>query len=324
MRKSIFFLAMSVWLAEISHGQSPAISETYLRSTMEFLASDSLKGRGNYSPELRKAAHFIAGQFRICSLLFYPGFKSFFQPFTTRDPAPGDLDKDSTGEYNPAKILYNVIAYLPADTPTTETIIISAHYDHVGVEGGEVYNGANDDASGTTAVLALAGYFSSVKHRNRNILFCAFAGEELGLWGSVAFSQLVNPAYIIAAINIEMIGIASMRNTFFITGEEYSDVGKIFKKALKETGIKIGKEPAPSKKLFYRSDNFSFALKGIPAHSIMSSDDSDPCYHRPCDDAGRINYSHMKGVIEAIATGIEPILNGDQNPRRINPRKFSF
>ncbi len=98
-----------------------------------------------------------------------------------------------------------------------------------------------------------------------------------------------------AVINIEMIGLSKpkRKNTFFITGASYSNIKQIFKNNLSSTGVKIINEPDESKQLFKRSDNLHFALKGIPAHSIMSSDDDRTCYHQPCDETQRIDTKNM-------------------------------
>jgi Zn-dependent M28 family amino/carboxypeptidase len=190
------------------------------------------------------------------------------------------------------------------------------------MEGGTIYNGANDDASGTTAMLLLADYFAKRGDNERTLIFCAFAGEELGLLGSSVLAEQINSNALIAVVNIEMIGIASVgKNAFFITGVEYSDFKKIFQKNL-EGSFKIKNEPSYSKQLFYRSDNYPFAKKGIPAHTIMSSDDGDKCYHKPCDDVERIDFDSMIRLVRGVANASVGIIKGAETPTRINPRKL--
>jgi len=283
--------------------------------TVNYLVADSLKGRGNFTPELYKAAHFIADKFNAAGLKTFPLFDGFFQPFQLE--ASKEKIRDSVGNYLPEKVLLNVVGVLQGKSKPDEAIIFSAHYDHVGIQRGAIHNGANDNASGTAAVLALAEYFSKRNDNERTIIFCAFAGEELGLWGSTVFVPQVAAEKIVAVINIEMIGRTTVgKNAFFITGAHYSDVSRIIAKALMGKA-KIKREPDSSKQLFNRSDNFPFALKGIPAHSIMSSDDSDDCYHQPCDDVQRLDVTNMTNIIKAIAVGTSSLINGNDTPKRI-------
>jgi Zn-dependent M28 family amino/carboxypeptidase len=172
-------------------------------------------------------------------------------------------------------------------------------------------NGANDNASGTTAVLALAEYFAMRGDNERTLLFCAFAGEEFGLVGSKDFVRQINPEKIVANINIEMIGIPQYgKNSIFITGVNESYLPKLLSNGFKKAGIKVKAEPAADKMLYMRSDNYAFAQTGIPAHTIMSSDDDDKCYHRHCDEYERIDIAHLTKVIRGIAVAVEEIVSG--------------
>jgi Zn-dependent M28 family amino/carboxypeptidase len=214
-----------------------------------------------------------------------------------------------------------MIGVLPGKTKPDEIIIFSAHYDHIGLTDGSINYGANDDASGTAGVLMLAKYFALRNDNDRTILFCAFAGEELGLVGSSFFASFVKPEYIKSVINIEMIGKtnAAGKNSFIITGARYSSLERILKANLKNNVVQIHADPGKNN-LFERSDNFPFALKGIPAHTIMCSDDNDPCYHQTCDDVKGIDIENMVRVIRAIAIGVQTIVSGDDTPSRISAR----
>jgi hypothetical protein len=218
---------------------------------------------------------------------------------------------------------YNVVGLLPGRSKPEEVIIFSAHYDHEGVygaKGDSILNGANDNASGTTALLLLADYFSKRKDNERTIMFCAFAAEELGLLGSKDFVEYIEPRKIIAGINIEMIGVPQYgKNKITIIGDKYSDLPRLLSKGFKNRGIVITREPPLDKQLFQRSDNYYFALKGIPFHTIMSSDDDDACYHQPCDEVKRIDVANMTRIIKAIATAARPLINGEATPRRTDP-----
>lgn len=212
---------------------------------------------------------------------------------------------------------YNVVGLLPGRSKADEVVVFSAHYDHVGTVAGNakdsIMNGANDDASGTTAVLALAEYFAMRGDNERTLLFCAFAGEELGLVGSRNFMQYINAEKIVGNINIEMIGVPQFgKGGVFITGSHESYLPRVLAKGLKTAGLKVKGEPGPEKMLYRRSDNYSFALLGVPAHTIMSSDDDDECYHRECDEFYRINIPHLTKVIRGIAQAVEDVISGKE------------
>ena len=214
---------------------------------------------------------------------------------------------------------------LPGRSKPNEIILLSAHYDHEGVfrrgrKKDSIMNGANDNASGTTALLALANYFAKRHDNERTILFCAFSGEELGLLGSKNFVEENETGSIIAGINIEMIAIPQYgKNDVFITGFYESELPAMLKKNLEKTNVKVKDGPSEEKQLFRRSDNFSFVKEGVPAHSIMSSDDDDKCYHQPCDELDRVDIPHMTTVIQAIAEAAGPLIRGEQTPKRISP-----
>lgn len=220
----------------------------------------------------------------------------------------------------PQDILYNVVGILPGREKTEEAVLFSAHYDHVdkGINAvsGEIFNGANDNASGTTAVLALARYFALRNDNNRTLVFSLFAGEEIGLLGSNAFAGQVSAEHIKAVINIEMIGMfnATGKDAFMVTGPSYSTLFPILEKNLKGEKFRVTGLDYDPRQLFRRSDNFTFYNLGIPAHSIMCSDDKEPCYHRPCDDARRIDFANMTKVIQAIAKSCHSIISGDDTP----------
>ncbi len=172
-------------------------------------------------------------------------------------------------------------------------------------------------------MLTLAKYFSQKNDNARTIIFCAFAGEELGLMGSGVFVNHVKPENIIAVINIEMIGVSTFgrKKAFYITGSDYSNFSSIFKENLNYSGFSIIAEPPLSKQLFERSDNYSFAIMGIPAHTIMCSDDDDNCYHRPCDEIERIDIGNMTQIIKAIAIGSRSLIMANDSPINLPKKK---
>jgi Zn-dependent M28 family amino/carboxypeptidase len=301
----------------VSLGQLPvdSIRQEDIEKTLNYLTADSLKGRGNFTPELYTAAQFIQNEFQQAGLKTFAGFDKYLQPFQIESRK--ETKKDSSGVYDPSKTLVNVVGVLEGRAKRGEVMIFSAHYDHIGLQKNVVCNGANDNASGTAALLALAGYFASRNDNERTLIFCAFAGEELGLHGSTAFVPFVNADSVVAVINIEMIGKTFVgKDAFFVTGNAYSNLDKIIEKNLKGKA-RIRREPDIDKELFKRSDNYPFALKGIPAHSIMSSDDSDPCYHSPCDDVKNLDIKNMTNLIRFIAIGTQTLISGKDRPKRI-------
>jgi hypothetical protein len=220
-----------------------------------------------------------------------------------------------------ASVLHNVIAVLPGKSMRQEAVIFSAHYDHIGTDvrtGRQgLFNGANDNASGVTAVLQLAKYYAMRGPQERTLIFICFAGEELGLLGSKLLSQKTDPAGIAAMINVEMIAQhgAVGKRAFFFTGPGKSTLPEIMARNLLGTGVKIYPDRGRGNMLFERSDNFPFFERGIPAHSIMCSDDSDPCYHLPCDDVKGVDIVNMNLVIRAISTSVESIVQGRDRPQ---------
>lgn len=224
--------------------------------------------------------------------------------------------------------LRNVVGILPGKDPVrkAEQVIFSAHYDHLGelpaVAGDSIANGADDDASGTTAVVALAEYFKKKNDNARTLLFVAFTAEEIGGFGSQYFSKQLDPAKIVAMFNIEMIGkIAQFGpNTAFITGFERSDFGPLLQTNLRDTPFRFEPDPYPAQNLFYRSDNATLARLGVPAHSISTDQiPTDKLYHSVDDEVESLNLPNMTAVITAIARSASGIISGQQTPTRIAP-----
>ena len=151
--------------------------------------------------------------------------------------------------------LANLVGIIPGRSKSAEMVIFSAHYDHLGIgkpneAGDSVYNGANDDASGTTAVIELAKYFSKRKDNERSIVFAAFTAEEVGEFGSAYFSKKMIPEQVVAMFNIEMIGTESKwgKNSAYITGFDKSDMGAILQKNLLNTPFKYYPDPYPHRR----------------------------------------------------------------------------
>ena len=222
----------------------------------------------------------------------------------------------------------NVVAVLPGKSKKSEVVVFSGHYDHLGVgkpnaAGDSIYNGANDDAAGTTAVIMLANYFAKLKNNERTLIFVAFTAEETGGFGSQYFSKQLDADKVIAMFNLEMIGTESKwgKNSAYITGFEKSDFGKILQNNLTGSAFKFEPDPYPTENLFYRSDNATFAALGVPAHTISTSKmDSEPTYHKQTDDIASIDFENMTEIIKAIALSSKTIISGKDTPTRVEKK----
>jgi len=231
--------------------------------------------------------------------------------------------------------LNNVVGVLKGKSKPNEYVVFSGHYDHLGVgspaEGEQhdatdsIYNGANDDAAGTTAVILLAEYFKKMNNNERSIIFTAFVAEELGGYGSKYFSKQLDPAQVMAMFNLEMIGTESKwgKNSAYITGFEKSSMGEILQKNLEGSKFKFYPDPYTEQQLFYRSDNATLAKLGVPAHTISTSKmDNEPNYHKASDEIGTLDMTNMTEIIKAIAISSSTIISGKDTPTRVDTAKL--
>lgn len=237
---------------------------------------------------------------------------------------PKTFTVSSKHEFTEQK-LANVIGVLPGKSKKNEYVIFSGHYDHLGigkaVNNDSIYNGANDDAAGTTAVMMLAKYFKAKKDNERTLIFVAFTAEEVGGFGATYCSRQFNPDDVKAMFNIEMIGTESKwgTNSAYITGYEQTDMGKILQANLEGTGFTFHPDPYTDQNLFYRSDNATLARLGVPAHTISTSKmDSEPNYHKVTDEIGTLDMENMARIIKSIALSSKGIVSGKDTPSRVN------
>jgi Peptidase family M28 len=241
---------------------------------------------------------------------------------TVTDPVKYEIE--ASNEIAESK-LANVVGILPGKSKATEFVIFSGHYDHLGigtpVNGDSIYNGANDDAAGTTAVILLAKYFKALGNNERTLVFATFTAEEVGGFGARYFSRQFDAAKVIAMFNIEMIGTESKwgKNSAYITGYEKTDMGKILEKNLEGSQFKFYPDPYTDQQLFYRSDNATLARLGVPAHTISTSKmDNEPNYHKVTDEIQTLDMKNMAMIIKAIAQSSVTIINGTDSPTRVN------
>ena len=217
-----------------------------------------------------------------------------------------------------AKRTYNAIGYLPGTDPASGTILLTAHLDHLGigkpVNGDAIYNGANDDAAGTTAVLELAHALASGPKPRRSVLFVCYGSEEAGELGSEYFGRHspVPLKELIANLEFEMIGTQDPKmpkNTLLLTGWDRSDLGP----TLKAHGAKLGPDPYPEQHFFERSDNYQLALEGVVAHTAAGYG-TPATYHQPDDDLAHLNLEFMTTAIQSLVEPVRWLATSDFKP----------
>ncbi|MEZ6122351.1 MAG: M20/M25/M40 family metallo-hydrolase [Planctomycetaceae bacterium] len=229
-----------------------------------------------------------------------------------------DFDETPITAHVPAAIqtsaaVHNVLAVLRGGDPelNREAVLVSAHLDHIGVTPSgrdHINNGADDNATGVTAVLSLADAFAALQQRpRRSIVFATFWGEEKGLLGSKAFvdAPLWPLEKIHANINIEMVGRPETDavNKAWMTGWKHSGLGPVMNAGAQRAGVEIFNRTDVGEMLYTRSDNASFANRGVIAHSFSAGSlHSD--YHQPTDEWQKLNIAHMTKVIQGLFAGI--------------------
>ncbi len=214
---------------------------------------------------------------------------------------------------------FNAIGYLEGSDPASGTILLTAHLDHLGtgakVNGDAIYNGANDDAAGTTAVLELAHALANGPKPRRSVLFVCYGSEEAGELGSTFFGA--HPPIplntIIANLEFEMIGNQDPKmpkGVLLLTGWDRSNLGP----TLKEHGALLGPDPYPEQHFFERSDNYALALKGVVAHTAAGWG-TPPTYHQPSDDMAHLDLSFMTNAIQSLVEPVRWLANSDFKPQ---------
>ena len=216
---------------------------------------------------------------------------------------------------------WNVLGVLRGTSKKDEYVLVSAHYDHIGVgrevNGDRINNGADDDASGTTGVLLLAEALARQPAPARSILFVCFTGEEKGLLGSKAFAARppVPLDKIVANLNLEMLGRPEpgKQGKAWITGAELSDFAAIATSALAASGVEVIGFGMASQ-LFMQSDNWSLAQKGVVAHSL-SAGSLHQDYHQPSDEVEKLDIPHMTKIVRGLHGLVLELANREQPPQ---------
>lgn len=234
-----------------------------------------------------------------------------------KDGAHAELDVHVKPQATPRKT-FNAIGYLPGTDPSAGTILLSAHLDHLGigrpVNGDSIYNGANDDAAGTTAVMELAHALAAGPKLRRSILFVCYGSEEIGELGSTYFGEHppVPLTSLVANVEFEMIGNQDPKmpkGVLLFTGWDRSNLGP----ALKAHGALLGPDPYPEQHFFERSDNYALALQGVVAHTAAGWG-TPPTYHQPDDEFSRLDIPFMTSAIQSLIDPLRWLATSDFKP----------
>lgn len=273
-----------------------SISLESLKKNLTVVASDEMEGRDTGSPGQKKAGVYMINFYKENGISFPKVLGSYYQK------VPSAYMKQRGGKNLPDS--ENILAFIEGSEKPEEIVVISAHYDHVGSRNGVVYNGADDDGSGTVAVMEIAKAFNEAKKAGhgpkRSILFLHVTGEEHGLFGSEYYTD--NPVFPLANtvvdLNIDMIGRDDPENrgkqyVYVIGSEMLSSQLKVINEAANKNTNNLGlnykyDDPADTERLYYRSDHYNFAKNNIPVAFFFDGIHED--YHKPTDDVEKIDF----------------------------------
>ncbi len=276
------------------------ITAEKLKTKLYIVASDEMEGRDTGSEGQKKAGNYLISQYEESGIPYPKGAKDYYQPI------PAAYLNAERNENLPDS--ENIWAYIEGSEKPNEVLVVSAHYDHVGIQNGEIYNGADDDGSGTVAILQMAQAFKKAKDAGhgpkRSILFLHVTGEEHGLHGSRFYSE--NPLFpianTIADINIDMIGRrdvehADTNNYVYVIGADRlsTDLHNItVAQNDKYTHLDLDfkfNDPKDPNHFYERSDHYNFAKNGIPAVFLFNGVHED--YHGKGDEPEKIEYDAL-------------------------------
>jgi Zn-dependent M28 family amino/carboxypeptidase len=277
-----------------------SITAPTLKNHLYIVASDEMEGRETGSKGQKKAGNYLINHYKANGIPFPKGASSYYQK------VPAAYLNSQYNEGLPDS--ENIWAYIEGSEKPDEVIVISAHYDHIGIEGGKIFNGADDDGSGTVALLEIAKAFAKAKKEGhgpkRSILFLHVTGEEHGLHGSRFYTE--NPLFPLANtitdINIDMIGRRDDRhpnsnNYVYVIGSDYlstdlytacEEVNKKYTHLELDYSFNDRNDP---NRFYYRSDHYNFAKNGIPSVFLFNGVHDD--YHKATDKPDKIEYDAL-------------------------------
>ncbi|GEJ43792.1 peptidase M28 [Chryseobacterium sp. ON_d1] len=295
-----------------------AINAEDLKKNLYVIAADDMEGRDTGSKGQKKAGEYIVNYYKNLGISAPKVLNSYYQK------VPSDFMKKRGGGNLPDS--ENILAFIEGSEKPEEIVVVSAHYDHVGTKNGVVYNGADDDGSGTVAVMEIAKAFQQAKKSGkgpkRSVLFLHVTGEEHGLFGSEYYSE--NPVFPLANtvvdLNIDMIGRDDPANrgkqyVYVIGSDMLSSQLKVINEAANkrtnnlELNYKYDDLNDPEQ-LYYRSDHYNFAKHNIPVAFFFDGIHED--YHKPTDDPEKIDYQLLEKRTQLIFTTAWDIANREE------------
>ncbi|WBV53072.1 M28 family metallopeptidase [Chryseobacterium gambrini] len=286
-----------------------------LKKNLYVIASDDMEGRDTGSPGQKRAGEYMVNYYKGLGISYPKALGSYYQK------VPSDFMKKRGGGNLPDS--ENILAFIEGSEKPEEIIVISGHYDHVGTRNGVVYNGADDDGSGTVAVMEIAKAFQAAKKAGngpkRSILFLHVTGEEHGLFGSEFYTD--NPVFPLANtvvdLNIDMIGRDDPENrgkqyVYVIGSEMLSSQLKVINEAAnkKTNNLELNykyDDPNDTERLYYRSDHYNFAKNNVPVAFFFDGIHED--YHKPTDDVEKIDYNLLAKRTQLVFTTAWEIAN---------------
>ena len=290
--------AQSESAKRINSGETDDWVQTMI-ADLKYLSSDSLKGRETGTPEMVVASRFIVRRFRESGVLKFAN--GYVQKFSFVD------------KYKKRRNGANVVGYLGGTTNPSKYLVVTAHYDHLGIREGEIFNGADDNASGTAALFAIANFFAEHKPRH-SIIFAAFDAEEKKSEGAKEFLRVanLNGLKLVLNVNLDMVS-RSERNELYIAGTyHYPRLKPILKRVAKNASVNLlfgHDRPNESKEDWtLQSDHRVFHKKKIPFVYFGVEDHDD--YHKPTDDFEKIKIEFYENSVRTIISAIREL---DQN-----------
>jgi hypothetical protein len=292
-----------------------------MRRLIAHLASNEMAGRDTPSPGLEAAANFVADEFGALGLRPGAAANSFLQWYRVELSEP---DEETGESVVVSALVPNVVAILPGSDPTLRDtyVVFSAHVDHLGVgtadaTGDSIYNGADDDASGTAALIEVAEAFASLPSPPaRSLIFLAVSGEEKGLLGSSYYADhpTVPIESIVANVNADMISRNSP-DSIAVIGQEFSSLGRLLRRVVNrnpEVGLLVTGDLWPEQNLFLRSDHFSFVRNGVPALWFFAGTHDD--YHWVSDEVESVDVDKAARVARLIFFTMHEIADSGRAP----------